>query len=509
MSWCSSAEASSRRIPIRSTAIALGLLVLGCRNGAPQTGAPGESTASNQPAAGGGGAGEAAPPAQGSTDPGAMPSAPAGAPSATGSMPSSELGPPIAGLGSGGAAAGSAAGQNPPGASGSIPVIGGPPPPAIRFDEFDIPSPSQPGWITAGPDGQIWFTHQSTAPSAISKLTTQGTQFVQYTTSITNTGPRGITPGPDGNVWYSKQGGIGRMQPNGSMNEYGVPNGGDSAGITLGPDGSLWFTQQLNNRISRITTSAQFQSFDVPTPDSGPLAITNGSDGNLWFTEAAAAANKIGRITTSGQISEYVIPTPASNPTGITQGPGDELWFALHDVAKIGKITTDGEITEYYVPSGNRPSRIVSSPDGNLWFTLAAANAIGRMTPLGQVSEYAVPTPASDPYDIALGPDGNLWFTELSSNKIGRVSNLTGGGNAMASDGGVRAGKLGTDSACRKDTDCVESGKTCGGDVCGVALLCVLAVSGDSGTCAGDNDCWCKGRGATCENGHCSFITAE
>jgi len=437
-----------------------------------------------------------------------MASSAAGSPNAASPTPASEGTAPIAALSNGGApGSGSPTLSAAGGRSGSVPIIDGPPPPAIAFDEFDIPNPSQPGWITGGPDGQLWFTHQSTAPSAISKVTVQGTPFIRYTTSITNTGPRGIAPGPDGNVWYTKQGGIGRIQPSGTANEYGVPNGGDSAGIALGPDGNLWFTQQLGNRISRVTPSAQFQSFDVPTPNSNPLAITAGKDGNLWFTETGGTANKIGRITPNGEFTEFAIPTPASNPTGITQGPGDELWFTLHDVAKIGKITLQGEITEYYIPSANRPGRIITGPDGNLWFTLSAANAIGRMTPLGQVSEYAVPTQASDPYDITVGPDQNLWFTELSSNKVGRLSNLMGGGNVSASDGGAHGGTLGGDTQCNKDTDCIESGKACGGDVCGAGRVCVLAVSGDPGTCANDNDCWCQGRGATCTEGRCSIIT--
>ncbi|MEO8177982.1 MAG: Virginiamycin B lyase [Deltaproteobacteria bacterium] len=376
--------------------------------------------------------------------------------------------------------------------------------PAIAFDEFEIPEPSQPGWITAGPDGQIWFTHQSTAPSAISTVATQGAPFLRYKTNITNTGPRGIAPGPDGNVWYTRQGGIGRMQPSGVNTEYVLPDGGDSAGIALGPDGNLWLTQQVHNRISRVTPAPEFQSFDVPTPSSGPLAITAGKDGNLWFTESSAPANKIGRITPRGEISEFPIPTPASNPTGITQGPGNELWFTLHDVAKIGKITLTGEITEYPVPSGNRPDRIVTGPDGNLWFTLSAANGIGRITPLGQISEYAIPTRASDPYDITVGPDQNLWFTELSSNKLGRITKLVGGGDVTPSPGGVSGHELGGDSPCSKDTDCIESGKTCGGDVCSSEKVCVLAVDGDPGHCASDADCWCRSRGATCTKGHCS-----
>ncbi len=386
-----------------------------------------------------------------------------------------------------------------------IPIIDGPAPPAITFDEFDIPNPSQPGWITAGPDGNIWFTHQSTAPNALSKVGPSGSPVDRYTTSVTNTGPRGVAPGPDGNVWYTKQGGIGRMQPGGMSSEFGVPQGGDSAGITLGPDGNLWFTQQINNRLSRVTPDAQFQSYDVPTADSGPLAITTGDDGNLWFTEAAA--NNIARATTAGEITEFPIPTPASNPTGITQGPGEELWFTMHDVGKIGMITPQGEITEFYVPSGNLPGRIVAGSDGNLWFTLSAANAIGRITPLGQVSEYEIPTRASDPYDITVGPDGNLWFTELSSNKIGRISDLMGNGSVNATEGGVTGGELGGDTACMTDKDCTESGKACGGDVCGTENVCVLAVLEDPGKCSTDSDCWCESLGATCTEGHCSFTT--
>lgn len=128
-----------------------------------------------------------------------------------------------------------------------------------------------------------------------------------------------------------------------------------------------------------------------------------------------------------------------------------------------------------------------------------ATNAIGRITPLGQISEYRVPTAAADPYDITVGPDSNLWFTELSANKIAKISNPTGGGNVMASDGtDTGGGVLDGDTTCKKDVDCVESGKTCGGDVCGqTSKLCVLSVTSDPGTCSTDDDCWCKGRGAT------------
>lgn len=430
---------------------------------------------------------------------------------ATGGSVAPTAGSSATSAGSGGSSVGgssSGGAQNPSGGSGgSVEVIGGPAPPAITITEYAIPTPSQPGWIAAGPDDHIWYTHQSTAPSAVSRVAKEGMPFDLYKVNVTNIGPRGIAPGPDGNVWYTKQGGIGKMQPSGSYEEFGVPNGGDSAGICKGPDNALWFTQQQHNKITRVSTDKQFKDFNVPTPSSGPLAITVGKDGNLWFTEAAVAGNKIGRLTPAGEFMEFAIPTAASNPSGITLGPDDNVWFAEHDARKIGKITPQGEVTEFNIPSGNSPGRIAAGSDGNLWFTESgAANAIGRITPLGQVSEYVVPTAGSDPYDIVAASDGNLWFTEISANKVARISDLKGGGKLMASSGMMGGGELGGDTACGKDTDCKESGNACGGDVCSAdKKVCVLAVTGAQGLCASDNDCWCKGEGAKCDAGHCSF----
>jgi len=122
------------------------------------------------------------------------------------------------------------------------------------------------------------------------------------------------------------------------------------------------------------------------------------------------------------------------------------------------------------------------------------------------VAEYAVPTPRSTPTGVCPGPDKNVYFTELDANKIGRVSNLTGGGNVAP---GVKANMLGgMGTPCTDDTDCIDAGKACGGDVCsGKTHTCVAATSEDPGTCSAAAKCWCAGQGATCDatTHHCSF----
>jgi streptogramin lyase len=387
--------------------------------------------------------------------------------------------------------------------------------PSITFTEYPIPTSSNPGAIAAGPDGNLWFNHQSTAPAAIQSVSPTGKFSAVFATEAARTGPIGVTGGPDGNVWFTKQSGIGRVTPTGAVTIFPVPNSGDSGGIVKGPDGKLWFTEPLKNKVTSITQAAEFTEYPIPTANSGPLGIAAGPDGNLWFTEAATAGNKIARITPAGVISEYALPTAGSNAQSVVAGPDGNIWFTELDAHQIGRVTPTGTVTEFPIPSGAGPGSITAGKDGNLWFVEAgSANAIGRVTPAGSVAEYAVPTSGSDPSGIAPGSDGNIWFTELSANKVTRISDLNGGGNVGSSTGVGGSGELSDGKTCTDDTDCPESGKACGGDVCNVKVtphICVLAVEGNLGQCSDDSKCWCVGEGATCNTtSHaCSFTTHD
>src|SRR5262249_29026364 len=153
----------------------------------------------------------------------------------------------------------------------------------------------------------------------------------------------------------------------------------------------------------------------------------------------------------------------------------------------IGRITPSGTITEFAIPSGGDPSAIAAGPDGNLWFTEPGAfNAVGRCTPSGGISEYPLPTAGAEGAGITPGPDRHMWFSAGDVGKIGGFSNLMGGG--MLASGMVGQTPLGgTVGMCTKDTDCINSGMACGGDVCSHAAsppACVLANTGDPGWCS-------------------------
>src|SRR5215831_11083766 len=70
----------------------------------------------------------------------------------------------------------------------------------------------------------------------------------EYRVPTPNDALEGITAGPDGNVWFTEPDGhqIGRITPAGQITEFPLLKPNDSPDrITAGPDGALWFTDCL------------------------------------------------------------------------------------------------------------------------------------------------------------------------------------------------------------------------------------------------------------------------
>jgi virginiamycin B lyase len=304
---------------------------------------------------------------------------------------------------------------------------------AAAIDEYPVPAGSNPGGITAGPDGALWFLAEGT--STVYRMTTAGTLDPPAGFPVTITGSDSslntldqITLGPDGALWFTqpRDNEIGRITTGGAITEYRLPDPLDQPeGITPGPDGALWFSAVGIGKIGRMTVAGDFVPLGgypaTGIAGAGISDITAASDGALWFTESASSSNAIGRITTGGTITHYPVPTAASDPSGITEVPGAGLWFTEFAANQIGQITLAGVVTEF-PGAGAGPSAIEAGRDGGLWFTESGANSIGRITTGGAITNhFPVPTPASDPSDMTTGPDGALWFTEFLGDKIGRI----------------------------------------------------------------------------------------
>jgi streptogramin lyase len=297
--------------------------------------------------------------------------------------------------------------------------------------EYTLPSGSEPYGITAGPDGNLWYT--DTGTGKVGKISHSGVTS-EYPAGEHE--PEGITSGPDGNLWFVEYGhpNVGRMTPAGAATLYTLTRGEThNTGIADGPDGDLWFTEPRLGYIGRMTTAGTVVGEYALPKNSYPIGIAAGPDGNLWFTNTLTS--KISKITMAGVITEYALPAK-SEPRAIAAGPDGNLWFADYGTSKVGKITTAGVVTEYALPAGSEPDGITSGADGNLWVTESGTSELASVTPAGVVTEYALG--GSEPIGVTSGPEGNIWFTEYGSSKIGKIDPF------VISEGEVRASEPGT-----------------------------------------------------------------
>ncbi len=215
-----------------------------------------------------------------------------------------------------------------------------------------------PHAITAGPDGNLWFTAQgvgkesnltiNTGLNYVGKITTAGTISMfpmnpQAENQKAGGVLGGITAGPDGNVWFTepKSGHIARISPAGTVTEFPVPTI-DSApnDIVLGRDGALWFTQQLGNKVGRYlpgpdlsatiaspvaTAGAGFSGVVASLTDNTPSiasayqATIDWGDGTA--PSAGAFVSNGGRFDIVGghvyaRVGTFVVSVTARQPSG-------------------------------------------------------------------------------------------------------------------------------------------------------------------------------------------------
>ena len=126
----------------------------------------------------------------------------------------------------------------------------------------------------------------------------------------------GITAGPDGNLWFTETvaGKIGMINPaTHAITEFPIPTAGSGpTGSRRAPTATSGSPRTHGSKIGRINPATHaITEFPVPTAKADPYGITAGPDGNLWFTESHAG--KIGRINPATHaITEFPIPNASS-----------------------------------------------------------------------------------------------------------------------------------------------------------------------------------------------------
>jgi streptogramin lyase len=351
---------------------------------------------------------------------------------------------------------------------------------------FPIPqgttlNPSQgvdanPGAITTGPDGALWFTENG----AIGRITTGGT-IQQFPLTTPGALAQDITSGPDGAVWFTQEGNnsestptwsIGRITTSGVITLYPLPAGTSIAGITGGPGGKVWFTEAYTNpdtyktqaKVGWLTPEGQIKTFRLPSKNerTGILGnITTGPNGELWFLDCWGGGSghttpgAVGSITAHGHIRMYQFVESESSgsyapdfPNDLIGGPSGKLWFfgEFNNKWGIAKISTSGKLGSTIPTTGQFASAgdMVNSGDGEVWFELTDFNSqsgLGLATRSGVMVAQDLPGISLANYSdqgeyggttgstMTPGPDGNLWATNGPSSilRISGLNTLAGG----------------------------------------------------------------------------------
>ncbi|HEY1353424.1 MAG TPA: PQQ-binding-like beta-propeller repeat protein [Ktedonobacteraceae bacterium] len=317
--------------------------------------------------------------------------------------------------------------------------------PAVTFFPLPIPT-DMPGALTAGPDGNLWFTvfpaaQSSVEPSSqigkIGRITPLG-QITTFALPQAGMVPRALTAGPDGNLWFvenlgDRMGAIGRITPLGQIIEFPLPAKrgvqGDTNSmpmdITAGPDGNLWFTENGGNAIGRITPLGQITTFALPAATADPTQIVAGPGGDLWFLDKSAQGySAIASITPDGIIKEYFFNSTLYNPISIVAGLDGNLWYVDGSNQAIGYMAPDGSGYLFYLPQLSDSRGLTQGPDGNFWLTNAAPrDQLICVTPSTQITAYDLPDFGGQPGAITAFRK-SLWFTETSGNLTGEIGRI-------------------------------------------------------------------------------------
>jgi virginiamycin B lyase len=289
------------------------------------------------------------------------------------------------------------------------------------ISQFTIKSPNnQPGDMTIGNDGNVWFVDQAT--SKIARVTKAGA--IAGFLATANSHPVGITTASDGAVWFTETAvnRVARTVTGKTINQILLPTTGANAvksprGITAGPDGNLYVVGFSTNNVARINVGTPHTVTSIASlgAGKGPVRITTGPDGNLWVTETTS--HQVARVTPGGGVTQFTLPAKAA-PSRIVSGPDGNLWVTEPGISKVAVVTTAGTISQIGI--AGKPTGITSGADNFMWATLqtgTGGNAIARIPLVAPrtIKKFPVPT-----------ADGNIWFSETAGNKIGRLSDAPG-----------------------------------------------------------------------------------
>jgi virginiamycin B lyase len=278
----------------------------------------------------------------------------------------------------------------------------------------EFPVSTQPQYLTAGPDGNVWVALQD----KVAKVAPDGTVTEYDPQKVTF--PKGIATGPDGNLWVTQSNGVARFSPADPLaaESFQVAAVSDPRSIVTGPDGNLWTAS--GDQVVKIPPGNPAGFTAYPVTGLSARGIASGGDGNLWVADFGG--QRVLSVTTAGATTPYDV---GGGVQEVAAGPGNQIAYANPGASPhhVGRIVPGGAPEKTDVGTTD-PFGIAFGPDGAYWFAEFATNSIGRMTVDGQVTRLTGLAQGSGPRYLTAGPGNTLWVSLQTSNEILRISGV-------------------------------------------------------------------------------------
>jgi streptogramin lyase len=203
-----------------------------------------------------------------------------------------------------------------------------------------------------------------------------------------------VTAGPDGNLWFTEYNGthVGKFDLTTKLaTEYG-PLQSPATSITSGPDGNLWFSERSSDGstslLGRITPAGVITEFKTTTVNGSIVAMTGGADGHVWFVKDGFGGPAVGRIDpATGAFTTFMGGLNGAFTLfgGIALGGDGNVWFTSYYDGLIGRVTPAGVITEFTGVAPNAQlNAITAGPQiagaNTLWVTDPTNKSVAKLT---------------------------------------------------------------------------------------------------------------------------------
>jgi virginiamycin B lyase len=174
------------------------------------------------------------------------------------------------------------------------------------FTRYDIATPNaQPGFITRGRHGDLWFIMR--AINKVGRITTDG-QITEYPAHVI--GLDTLAVGPDGEMWFSSNQNVGRLDvASGRVDTFACPGGG---GMTIGPDRRLWVLGSGNGQMYEVSARSEGSAARVASVADAREA-RSAADSATGEPIETVSADRVGAIT-GASTGRFVVQYTSDDP---------------------------------------------------------------------------------------------------------------------------------------------------------------------------------------------------